>query len=121
LHCRGEVYPLTEIEGTRINFRVNTAIASFLLLLVSFAGLGYGYFVFGDKGYIMLLPLVGSFALLRYTLFHYVELFLVINGKSRIVIIEAMRRRELVYHIEDAINTRLKELKEQKSAIPAER
>ncbi len=110
-HCRGRHYLLAEIDEVYINFRVNTAIFSFLLLLVSFGCLAYGYFKFGDKGYLMLLPMVASFGMLRYTLFNYVELWIIRGGKRERVMVAAMKKREWAYGIEDAINAQRRTLK----------
>ncbi len=110
-HCRNQEYPLGEIERIYINFRVNTAIFSFLMLLACFAGLLYGYFNFGSSGYFMFVPLVACFALLRYTLLNYVELWIIRNGKPCRIIVSPMRRREWVYNIEDAIIAQMQVVK----------
>lgn len=113
LHCREREVDLAVIDEVFVNFRVNSAVTFFLCTIFSFFGLGYGYFYYGEKGYLMLIPLVACFGALRYILSNYVELFIVKDGRRERILVAAMRRREWVYCIEDTIKARMHELKSE--------
>lgn len=109
-HCHSRDIALRDIRRVYINFRVNTVLIMLFAMLICLVGLAHGYFNFGNLAYLWMIPLVLTFAGLRYMLKHYVELFIVSQEGTQRIFAAGMSRRNMVYEMEDSINHRIKEL-----------
>lgn len=102
-HYHGHDLPLNKIETIRINFRVNTIIASAFAFLISLIAMAYCYFNFGKWSYLCLLPLITSFGMTRHAINNYVELIVQIDGKTIKTITASIHNRHWVYEVEEYI------------------
>lgn len=105
-HCNSEDIVIRDIKDIYINFKVNTAVASFLAFLISIFLLGAACVHSGNTGYWFLLPLIATFCWMRYTLMTYIEVWIT-TDKTRKMLVTGMRKRRWAYEIEDYIKHQL--------------
>lgn len=117
--CNHITILLDKISRVYVDFKAASLVTASLAFFVCFPLVCVGCFVYGNWGYLGLIPMIAAFAWCRMVFRTYVELK-ISTGSSDVKILEShMKNRAYIYKIEDSVKEALVDLVQEKEAAVA--